>query len=524
MKQEKKNNFRMLRSTLFFDDKESLKLFIISATITFLYYLPYITNTLYSIDDYFLNQIYNINIKEMGYNFYSTGRNVEAILAQIFYNINIQPLTKPLGPILFIFSLCFLGVHIIRNLKIESFWVSLGFILLFTTNPFFSEIFYYSIVPAYSAFAILTLCIGFVIGEIYAKERKIYLLIISVVSYVFSLSIYQIFFPIVFLIFVFKLILAQHLQDEEVNEKNSLKNKLVPLFLYGLAFFVYTIVLKILFFIWPPTLKYSGASFGEILKNSISIEYWIKIFTNIKLYIIRDNPFNSSVINIMLWLLVIGIVASYIFKNKIGNSISGKKIVHIVSCSAILMVLGLFICLGFSILRPDEISSRSLTSFGIYQGVLILLVYKLAKVKGKPINKRCVLISVMTIIILFGNMGRIGRSALDLYRLNTLERSLATRIVSRLEMDQRFLPNAKLIIIGTPQIGQLSQTTFGDYNVPSLQQFSKVLMINEISGYSFQMPNNDDIEKANVILKKMEPWPSSKSIEYIDGTFIIKLQ
>ncbi|MFF2912158.1 glucosyltransferase domain-containing protein [Paenibacillus sp. NPDC057934] len=522
----KKNNItnhQIFKDILLYQDTSGLKLLGISFSITLLYYLPYITNTLYSIDDYYLNQLYNINIQTLGYNFNSTGRYMESVLAEIFYKINIQPLTKPLGPLLFIASMSLLGVHFTRILKINSFKIALGFVLLFTTNPFLAEIFHYSIIPAYSAFAVLALCIGVVLGEAYTRDRKIYLAILSILAYVISLTIYQIFFPVVFLIFLYKLIVPDFMSATKLNQTERYSKRLVPVIIYISSFIVYTVILKVSFYIWPPTLEYSGNNISEILSNIMNIEYWHKIYGNIQIYIMKDNPFNSGIINWILWIFSFGSLVLFIIKKGAAIEIPAKKIGHVFIAFMLITILGLFVCLGFSMLRPVEISSRSLTAFGIYQSILLLITLNLlASINTKPFIKKS-LISLMVLLILFGNMGRIGRTSMDQYRLNTLEKSLVTRIVSRLEINPEFSPNAKLVIVGSPAIGNIAQTTWGDYNVPAIQQFSKVFLFNEITGYNFTMPNAEEIEKANTYLESMESWPSTQSIKSIDGIFIIKL-
>ncbi|NQX47277.1 glucosyltransferase domain-containing protein [Paenibacillus tritici] len=518
-----KNSSGLYEKTIAFFDRKELILLISSFLIAILYYLPYITNTLYSIDDYYLNQLYSINIDTLGYNFHSTGRYLEAVLAQIFYYMNIQPLTKPLGPIIFIGSMSILGVFFTRMLKIESFIVSLSFVLIFTTNPFISEIFHYSIIPAYSAFAIIALTLGVIFGEKYVRQPNPYFLILSIIGYVCSLTIYQIFFPIVFLVFIYKLLVPV---DPDKNILgNSKRNffKLCPLIIYFLSFIVYTVGLKISFYIWPPTLAYSGNNIGELIQNIFTSEYWNKIFNNLSIYIFNDNPFNSGKINIVLLIIFLSTLILYVVKKGASNQVPAKELILVFFSFILIPFLGLFANLGFSLLRPVEISSRSFTSFGIFQGILVLLSFDILKKTTKQLTFRRIVISFLVSLVLFSNMGRIGRVALDQYRLNTLERSLVTRIVSRIEINKNFSQTAKLIIVGSPAIGNLENTTWADYNIPAIRQFSKIFLFNEVTGYNFQIPSTEDVEKASSYLESMEAWPSYNSIKFIDGSFVIKL-
>ncbi|WPP42083.1 glucosyltransferase domain-containing protein [Paenibacillus hunanensis] len=509
--------------------RQEYKLFIWSFIIGVLYYLPYITNTLYSIDDYYLDQLYNINIDTLGYNFHSTGRYTQAILAQLFYYMNIQPLTKPLGPLLFIAALSLLGICLTRLLKINSFILSLSIVLLLVTNPFFGEIFHYSIVPAYSAFAVLALAGGVAFGHKYKNNKRFIFGFLSIVFYIISLTTYQIFYPIVFIVFLYNLIMPSTLHiskrknaDMYVEEEPILE-KLIPILMYGAAFVIYSILLKIVFFFWPPQLAYSGNNIGQLLYNFTHMPYWISIFGNINRFLLENNPFNSQLINFLLWGIFFTILAAYVTFNGMLAKISLTRLLNVSIRLFILAFIGLVACLGFSLLRPEEISSRSFTAFGLYQAVLLLTVYSIVTIlKMKP-RYRKILVSAMIIIILVGNIGRIGRSALDQHRLNSMENSLVTRIVERMEANKDFTPNSRLVISGTANLNSISYTTFGDYNVPASQQFSKVFLFNEVTGYSFQQPTPEDIEKANQLLEGMKGWPDQTSIKNENGVFIIKL-
>ncbi|WP_017815616.1 glucosyltransferase domain-containing protein [Paenibacillus shenyangensis] len=503
------------------------KLFMWSFGIGVLYYLPYITNTLYSIDDYYLDQLYNINVETLGYNFHSTGRYTQAILSQLFYYMNIQPLTKPLGPLLFIASLSLLGICITRLLKINSFILSLSIILLLVSNPFFGEIFHYSIVPAYSAFAVIALAGGLIFGHKYSTNRRFIFGFLSIGFYIISLTTYQIFYPIVFLVFLYNLIIPAELrifeQEDTGREQQSFLAKFIPLVIYVVAFLVYSILLKIVFLIWPPQLAYSGNDIGQLWYNFTHKPYWISVFNNIDRFILENNPFNSQLINFFVWGIFFTALAAYVTFNGMFAKTSITRLASVSIRVFILSFLGLVTCLGFSLLRPEEISSRSFTAFGLYQALLLIIVYGITMLlKLKP-SYRNVLISGLIIIIVVGNIGRIGRSALDQHRLNSMENSMVTRIVERMEADQAFNPNAKLVISGVPNLKSISYTTFGDYNVPASQQFSKVFLFNEVTGYSFEQPSEQDIEVANKKLQKMKPWPDITSVQSENGIFIIKL-
>lgn len=130
---------------------------------------------------------------------------------------------------------------------------------------------------------------------------------------------------------------------------------------------------------------------------------------------------------------------------------------------------------------------------------------------------------ITALLLIFCNISRFGKSALNQYRLNQYDKSLANRIVSRIETDPNFSPKARLCIFGTPELGALAKNQIGDFNISSLQHFSRVFVINEISGYAFQQPSPEDMTQINVLSNKMGKWPSNSSILFEAGTFFIKL-
>ena len=196
------------RRSNFFNLNESWSVFFWAAGISTLVYLSYVVLPLYAIDDYFLYQLYQIDSSTMGYNFYSTGRFVQLILADFFQLLNIQPLTKPIGPILFILSLSYLSVILANALDLKYFFLKLAFSLLVILNPFMAELFHYSIIPAYSAFAIFSLTLGFVYGSRFAQCGSRLDLVLSIAMYAVSLSIYQIFYPMIFVFLLFQIAMS----------------------------------------------------------------------------------------------------------------------------------------------------------------------------------------------------------------------------------------------------------------------------------------------------------------------------
>ena len=509
----------------FFFLKESWSVFLWGSGISALVYLPYLVLPLFAIDDYFLYQLYDINSSTLGYNFYSTGRISQLVLADFFQLSNIQPLTKPFGPILFILSLSYLSVILAKAINLTNFWLKFAFSLLIILNPFSAELFHYSIVPAYSSISIFALAIGFVYGRRFSQHGSWQDICISIAMYMVSLSIYQIFYPIIFVFLLFQIAMTYPCSSEENAAINIFKQQLRAWIPYFLALIIYSIVLGIIFRLYPPQLAYPGTSFGEFIANLSKHEYWSALGRNLTNYLFKDNTFNSFKLNLLMWVFFTFSFMIFMYGKiiKCKSAIDATKLLATAAFLIAAAILGMLGSLGFSVLRPNEISGRSLAAFGVYQALTVSCGFILFQ-RTFILPRHVTFLSTIIIgVLIIGSAGRIGRIALDQSRLNTYDRSLAVRIVSRLESFSDFTPNAKLVILGAPNMGSLSRTALGDFNISALQHFSKVFVINEISGYSFQNPNGEDIKLASLLAQDSELWPNTGSVISSNGMFIVRL-
>jgi hypothetical protein len=509
----------IMRSTNF-SIRKNVCLSIVLGLVAF---IPYLVLPLFSIDDYYLFQLSDINTTTLGYNFYSVGRFAQALFANSLSFFNLQPLTRPVGTLFFLGSLIYLGKIISEQLSSKSEIDKLLITTCLALNPFNIEILHYSIISFYSSLAVILLALGLQATFSYVNLNKYRYAILAAFLYASSLSFYQIFYPIVALAIVLLLIVTLKTNLYSKTFYHKAGKYFLP---YALGFLVYTIILKIAHKYCPPKLNYAGADFAVFVKQIITKSYWDQIQRNINIYMIGDNAFSSFNLNIVVLLfslfslLIISIVAPK------------KNLIHWVRNFLVnfFLLFLFFLCgivcsLGFSILRPDtsEISGRVFMAFGLFQAALVILPAILCEKQLTAKNFSRYLILMAALLLIFCNISRFGKSALNQYRLNQYDKSLATRIVSRLEIDPNFNPKARLCIFGAPELGALAKNQIGDFNISSLQHFSKVFVINEASGYTFQQPTPEDLNQINVVSKKMSKWPSNSSILFEAGVFFIKL-
>lgn len=478
------------------------KVAYISFFITIIAILPFLSSKIYSIDDYHLLNLYNINWDTMGYNFYSTGRLVEGILAELLYFFNVQPVNKPVGAIFFACSMIMLATILTDFLKINDFLEKLLFVLFLALNPFLVELYYYGTNTIYCSFAVLFLILGFVYSLFYINYRKIKYLLIACLGYICSLGTYQIFYPII----AFVLVISWLWEN-----KRSKKSIYILFCIYFICFILFYIGLKILFFLKPPSLVYEGIDIIQFFRDLFNKQYWIIIWEKIQTFLLENNIFHSgSVLKIILFVSIIGFLKDLVCR---------KRTVCITICSYIYIVVGLYLVFGLGIIRPNEVSARTLTAFGIYEAGLFYALFS-SSFSSNAWKKVVVTIAIICVTI---NGMMFGRNALNTMRLNEIEMNLANRIVARMESFEEFSGDATLVIYGTPFTGQIGETNLGDYNIPASAAFSKVFLFNEATGYSFKMPTDSQYTIASNYINSMSTWPGENSVIYKDGMFIVRL-
>lgn len=472
--------------------------------VTILLILPYLASKIYSIDDYHLLNIYNLNWGTLGYNFYSTGRPVEGVLAEIFYRFNLQPLNKPMGAVAFVAAISFCGIYMSKYLDINEIRHKIIFVSLVTLNPFFVELYYYGTVTIYCAFAVIMLIGGLFFSNQFILNKKWYYLLIGCICYICSLGTYQIFYPIIGFC-----ILIKGIMNLRTKDNCKWKDFGIISAIYFISFIIFYIALKVMFSIKEPALVYDGTDVLQFIRDFFSKTYWEIMGGKIKTFLFNDNPFFSS-----LSLKIILLISLLIFIRSILKI--EKRYIEILF-SMMYILIGLYLVFGMGITRPNAISARTLTAFGIYESGLFVLFLQFVHKGGKKW-----LLAIFGWIV-FINAAMAGKNALNTMRLNEIEMNMANRIVARMETFEEFSSDATLVILGVPATGIVGSTGIGDYNVPASVSFSKVFMFNEATGYTFKDPTNEQYAIAYSYIEEMNTWPKDKSVLYKDGMFIVRL-
>ena len=498
---------------IFRNNKQGVAIFVLGCFAGILGALPFISNLIFSIDDYHLWNVYDINWEMMGYNFYSTGRYIEGIISEILYRLNLQPLNRPMGALVFIAAESLFGTLMGELLQIQSNMCRAIFCILVVLNPFSAEIYYYSSITVYSGFAMFFLSFGLLFSFKYEKECKIRNILCACIFYYLSLGVYQIFYPLVLFAIILMII-------RDYNENTiSWRRYSTYLEIYIFTFLLYYIVLKIMYVIVPPTFTYEGIDIVEFLKALFTSDYYVQLFNVVKKY------YGNTIMNSFLSLFAI--IACSVLCSLIGVIYSRKKgkLIYMIAC-LLYIFLGLVLCIGFGLPRLKDISARSFTSYGVYLAGLLLIDYYFIKgskagTKQYEIMRKAFIVIFVGIVFVNGSL--IGRAANNIIRLNEKEANMVNRIVYRMEEHDGFTGYEPLVVLGVPQLSNVTDKSLGNFGEPASVSFSKVYLFNEISGYNFTNPSNEQLEKAIEMMDTMSTWPGKDSVKYADGMFVVRL-
>lgn len=475
--------------------------------IVFIAYLPVIVSSFYSIDDYYLYSLADINSSTLGYNFYSTGRFAQLFFADIFSLFNLQPITRPLGPILFIFSLVYLGKFICSHFNIKKNILYITFICIFCINPFLYEIFSYSIVSIYSAFSIFFITLALKKYLIYLETKKYRHIFLAIIYINLSLFTYQIFLPILVTFLLIKIYI-----DFSSKKPLHILNHIAFIFLSSL---IYYLIIKISFYIVPPNMAYFTSTDLGSFKDVFSINNFLTVAEKNLKFIFLDNPYNSKISNILLISLSF---LSLLFSKKVFY----LKVIDI-AVFIFFIAYFIFFISGFSIFNINLISARFFSAFSFFQFFFVYLLFTNSFYFFSTDQHKKFLKLVM-ILLLFVNTALVNKLSLDQFRMNSLDKQFINRLVSRLESFDQFNSNATLLIYGHFNFESTSINPKYPKNTISINSFSKVFAINEVSGYNFKNPSPNVLSDNENISKQLKAWPDKNSIIYLDNNlFLIRL-
>jgi hypothetical protein len=150
-------------------------------------------------------------------------------------------------------------------------------------------------------------------------------------------------------------------------------------------------------------------------------------------------------------------------------------------------------------------------------GVFWAGMFALVFLSVPPLSRRLMLVLSGFIVLSF--IGTNNHIFQDQVRVNLRDIAKANRIVSRLEAMPDFSQIAGVLLVG----GQWTfysplKTVQGDMNISALfAEWSKISLLNEVSGYNLQPAPPAVVEKAKAYCLTAPKWPSAQAVTRLDS-------
>lgn len=221
-------------------------------------------------------------------------------------------------------------------------------------------------------------------------------------------------------------------------------------------------------------------------------------------------PFNTKLLLMMTFATgLVGCVAGT-FKGR------GRRLLTL----AIAAVFGAPLSLGLAIvLRDFPLSPRVISQTSVYVAGMMTLVFMAANA-----NIRRVMVGGIALVLL--SFTGINEQILtDQLRVNLRDMAEANRILMRVEMLPQF-PQVRTVVLngGSPLYAARIRTVQDDINISALfADWSKVGLLNETSGYSFDEPSAAEKAQAAEVCKTRPKWPSAEAVSAMGTAAVVCL-
>lgn len=182
------------------------------------------------------------------------------------------------------------------------------------------------------------------------------------------------------------------------------------------------------------------------------------------------------------------------------------------------LVAGLPLCVGVILVLGDWWPApRVLAQTGMFWGESLALAYSLAQ----PLVRRIMLASVVVIILSF--IGISNHVFRDRLRVNMRDLATANRMVGRIEALPDFAQVQYVVLYGgSYRYCSPITTAQRDMNISALfAPWSKLPVINEVSGYAFQPVPGGIFVKANAFCETAPKWPAPGSVVKLDTVAVV---
>ena len=350
---------------------------------------------------------------------------------------------------------------------------------------------------------------------------------IMLILLIFSFATFQVVaawiaVAIIFAIIQFLFFPPANVADEKINKTqldwfNAIKSIIC---VSASALIIYLIFAKLLIAMFPP-IKEDRTSLLALHNIPERMQDLWQYF----IYTIRWDFFIPEITRFVMYLLLFFLIVNIIIKNRnlsffggfCGYSIQVFNIFSLLS----LLVLGWFasvaLVLIVEIFYP---APRSVSAFGVWWGGVFYFAF--IGVKSRAVNY---MLMALCLLVLTSFMLVSNRSQFDQLRINSWDRLLASRILSRMETQPNYSDVQRLAIVGDWEYPIKLATQRWNMNASGFsEEWSRVPLFVEISGLPFQKASSEEMKEAERVAATMPHWPHQGCICVIGEVLVVNFK
>ena len=413
--------------------------------------------------------------------------------------------SEPLSMMLLTLALVAAGLIVCRLWGIHGFAESLIVVSFIALHPYQSEMFTFKAAALY-----LAIPLGCSFAAILASTRSARCWIWSLVALVCSLCIYQAVLNYLAMALMFSV--AFHLSRPAGSNPTfwpRLRSQLKLILGAVILYFVTAYAVS----------RISGVPLGTrtvfIGLNEIGSRI-NQAYELYKVLFFRPEPILPSGTKALLLLTLAFALGAYLVKALRRGAYSAVR--RVALAFALILVAGLPLCVGVILVLGDWWPApRVLAQTGMFWGGSLTLAYSLAQ----PLVRRIMLTSVVVIILSF--IGISNHVFKDQLRVNMRDLATANRMVGRIEALPDFAQVQYVVLYGgSYRYCSPITTAQRDMNISALfAPWSKLPVINEVSGYAFQPVPGGIFVKANAFCETAPKWPATGSVVKLDTVAVV---
>jgi hypothetical protein len=437
----------------------------------------------------------------------SQGRIGAAVLREILRRLDaVPPTSGQLGNIALTVTLVWVGILICRIWSVEHMPMLSGLVVLFLClHPYQAEIFTFRVAGLTLAVA---LALAFYGLSTCALSRRT--LIVAVLAIAAALVTYQVVVNYLAMVLLFNIVFyfARGRDDDQNEAGRVLRDQLVTFTLALLCFALATLAI-------PFVLRLPLTQRTAMMTLSQAPVREALLWKQLGVMFIHSEAILPVATKYLLILTPIATLAISAIQNP-----RTLQTIRLRSVLAFLLavLLGVPGSLGVVLILQEWWPvPRVCEHIGIFWAGIFVLVYRIVP----TLSRRVMLL--LSGVILFSFLGSNNHIFLDQNRVNRRDQANANRMVARLEALPGFSPTEAVAIIGGFW-GYPSPipTAEGDMNISALYaEWSKLYVLNEVSGYNLKPAPPDAVEKAKAYCVAAQKWPAPESVAKLDSVSVV---